>query len=529
MNSIGVNAAPEFEAPPASLASMNPLRWLTIFGPGAIIASLTIGTGELIFSSRGGALFGYRVLFLFVVISVFKWVLVFSTARHMVLTGVHPLRRWLELPFGPRGWLPAVMFVFAAICIPIWVSFHASILGELFASLTNSRDLLNGATKHLWGAAILICVVKLALAGGYAALEKVQIFVVVVMLIAVSVALILLRPDWLEMLLGIIWPRPLAYPEWLLNDTSPEMRAIAAQPIWVEASLYVGVIGGAGYDYLAYTSFLRDKRWGLAGARTSGAVPTEMAESERRQLKQWIRAPLIDCTVSFIIVILFSAVFVTSGWLVLGPRHEIPAEGSFLDHQKQFLAPSLYPLYVVGTMFAMLGTLYGTLEVAPAVLRESFQLLDKHDRTTDQANRLRRIALLWSAAGAFVVLMVSFAVQCLSGASKPPGLTTLLIPANLFTGVLSCGIICLLNPWMDLALPRQLRPAAIMVGLNVIAGSTFVFVGIKGYWDFGSKELGDFGGSKALGILAGTIAAGFVVARVLRSMIVRDTQTGFHE
>jgi Mn2+/Fe2+ NRAMP family transporter len=43
-----------------------PWEWLTVFGPGAIIASLTIGTGELVFSSRGGAIFGYRILFLFV-------------------------------------------------------------------------------------------------------------------------------------------------------------------------------------------------------------------------------------------------------------------------------------------------------------------------------------------------------------------------------------------------------------------------------------------------------------------------------
>lgn len=515
MTNREINDSRHFEPPAASLASMNPLRWLTIFGPGAIIASLTIGTGELIFSSRGGALFGYRVLFLFLVILVFKWALVFSTARHMVLSGVHPLRRWLELPLGPRGWLPAVMFVFATICIPIWVSFHSSVLGDLFASLTGTKAVLNGATIHLWGALILACVVSLAIAGGYAALEKAQIFVVVVLLIVVSVALILLQPDWLEMLLGTIWPRPLAYPAWLLNDPRPELRAIAEKPVWVEASLYVGVIGGASYDYLSYTSFLRNKRWGLAATATDTSTLTALPEADRHQLRKWIRAPLIDCTLSFIVVMLFSAVFVASGWLVLGPKHQIPGDGSFLDHQAQFvtrLHPWLFPMYVLGTLFAMLGTLYGTLEVAPAVLRESFQLLNSHDRTTAQANRLRRIALLWTAGGAFAVLIVSFAVQYSSGTSKPPGLTKLLIPANLFTGVLSCGIICLLNPWTDLALPRQLRPRAIMLALNVIAGITFLVLGIKGYWDLA--------GFKALGILAGTIAAGFVVAIALRPMIV---------
>ena len=89
-----------------------PLAWLALFGPGAIIASLTIGTGELIFSTRGGALFGYRVLFLFVLISILKWGMVVAMARHMVLTGVHPYQRFLALP-GPRGWfLTLILLVF---------------------------------------------------------------------------------------------------------------------------------------------------------------------------------------------------------------------------------------------------------------------------------------------------------------------------------------------------------------------------------------------------------------------------------
>src|SRR5881296_1448089 len=78
---------------PDALCSRNPFAWLTIFGPGAVIASLTIGAGELIFSSRGGALFGYRLLWFFLLVLLLKWALVFVTARHMVLTGAHPFQR----------------------------------------------------------------------------------------------------------------------------------------------------------------------------------------------------------------------------------------------------------------------------------------------------------------------------------------------------------------------------------------------------------------------------------------------------
>ncbi len=48
------------------------LDWFRVFGPDAVVASLTIGMGELIFSTRGGALSGSRILFVFVAISVLK-------------------------------------------------------------------------------------------------------------------------------------------------------------------------------------------------------------------------------------------------------------------------------------------------------------------------------------------------------------------------------------------------------------------------------------------------------------------------
>ena len=73
MKTSNETARVSVEPLPSTLLSRTPLAWLTVFGPGVIIASLTIGTGELIFSTRGGVLFGYRILFLFVLISILKW------------------------------------------------------------------------------------------------------------------------------------------------------------------------------------------------------------------------------------------------------------------------------------------------------------------------------------------------------------------------------------------------------------------------------------------------------------------------
>ena len=151
---------------PTVLLPRNIIEWLAIFGPGAVIASLTIGTGELIFSTRGGALFGYRILFLFTIISLLKWGLVLGSSRHMILTGVHPYQRMFELP-GPRGWFPAMLVLIAAVCMPIWVSFHSSVLGNLTAWITNTSGMLGGGVDYLWAGGILAVVLVLTATIGY--------------------------------------------------------------------------------------------------------------------------------------------------------------------------------------------------------------------------------------------------------------------------------------------------------------------------------------------------------------------------
>ena len=229
------------------------LDWLAVFGPGAIVASLTIGTGELIFSTRGGALFGYNILFLFIAISVLKWGLVVAASRHMVLTGVHPYQRMLELP-GPRGWMPLMLLIMSIVCVPIWIAFHAGVTGNLTSWITGTRHMFGGGMDYAWGMMILMGVLILVFVGGYTVLERVQMLIVAVLLLSAIVTLVLYNPNWIEMLSGM-WPRSLSYPDWIPK----KYPQIAEHSVWVETTRYVGVIGGSGFDYLAYTSWVRQK------------------------------------------------------------------------------------------------------------------------------------------------------------------------------------------------------------------------------------------------------------------------------
>jgi hypothetical protein len=226
---------------------------------------------------------------------------------------------------------------------------------------------------------------------------------------------------------------------------------------------------------------------------------------------------LIDCTLSFVIVLIFSAVFVALGKMVLGPEHQLPADGAFWEHQAQFVThihPWLYPLYVVAVFLAMWGTLYGTLEVAPTVLREAALAMSTRRYTGDDVRRIRNLAIIWCACIGLVILAVNFFYQLRAGVENPPGLTYILIPVNMFTGVFACGLICLLNPWMDRRLPLQHRMPAVLAALNILGGVGFVLVALRSYWDYA--------GWWAMAMLLGILAFGIVVTWARNALQIRS-------
>ena len=516
---------------PNALTSRSPLAWLTLFGPGAVVASVTIGTGELIFSTRGGVLFGYNILFLFLFISLLKWVLVFGTAKHLLLTGVHPFQRMMELP-GPRGWLPMMLLMMICILQPIWMSFHSSTLGNYVALLTGTTNSLFGGAQFMWALLLMGAVVALSFSGGYTVMERIQIVVVAGLMVAAVISLIMYDPDYVQMMWGFLSPLYGDYPSWIQE----KYPAVWGTPKWVELTTYVGVIGGAAFDYMAYTTWLREKRWGFADSGPPTAAHLqEIADDPGHLARRWLKAPVIDCGISFGLIVIFSAVFVTSGVELLGPAQEIPDSGNMLGQQSKILTavnPWLYSFYVCGAILTMFGTLYGTIEIGVAVVTEILRSFNQ-EWVKARRHQIERAVLAWQSLLAVLVILLMFSHvysvgkengKALSArpavrsnidtadtlgesnsAAKPSSqsrtttalrspkevILNVLRPVNLFTGVLACGIFCLTNLWIEKNyVPTGLRSPVLMQLLYVVAGLLFLALGLKGYWDNHDPEGG---------------------------------------
>ncbi|QBR93479.1 Nramp family divalent metal transporter [Nocardioides euryhalodurans] len=447
----------------------------TVLGPGAIIASANIGSGEMIFASRGGSIFGYTLLWAFVVAAVTKAALAYSMNRYTVVAGEHLMTRWATLFPGPRGWFPIVFGATSIAVVPSWVSGLGLGIGDLIGENTVG-------TGAMWATLLIVLSAILSWVGGYDRLEKAQTVIVGFMLLAVAVSVVVLEPNWLGVLGGLVPSLP-EYPTWVAQDY-PE---IAERPTWLELGAYLGAIGGGTYDYIAYSGMLREKRWGMLSRREIDKVSDRFATAGRRgerlplsddadevaKARAWSRVPLGDALISFAAITFFAAMFMTNGASLLSEERLIPTDDQTLTHQADFLTavhPTFEYLYFVAVFFAFFGSLYAFWEMYSYTAYESLGAVS--DRVRLAGQRAVRPYMYGYMLVAALILVWTVGE-----------LVVIVTPASVLGGLLMSGIFCLAVVWTE----HKVLPPAYRLGRAarwwvIVSGVLLMALGLLSTW-----------------------------------------------
>ena len=466
----------DFPQAPADLQSRNPRRHLRYFGPGAILASVTIGTGETVLASRGGALFGYTLLWCFLLAAILKGIPTYSGLRFLTLTGYHPAVFWTRLR-GPRGWLPMFMALAS-------VGTLMGIVGALpkFLATLVAHTLGAGPSSPAYGlilnalaTALLMGCALLALRSSYLFLERSQAIVVLFFLAFIVGAFLAVQPGLGTILKHFLLPSLPSYPDW----ASLKYPDVVRRGSWVEVMTYLGLIGGSGSDYLGYLSFVREKGWGLAGAaRPADTAPDRFprpSPEEVRRGKFWLRAPRLDVILSFGCVVAFTTVFLVLGAAILAPAELVPNDAEILTVQARFLTrlhPALFPLYVLGVFMVFLGTLYGTFEIQARALTECLHAL-RPQRAAWALGSLRRRLILGSIVAGLAFIWIDWSPLMV------------LTPASILSGVFACGLCSLAMAWVECEyLPLEFRPGPMWRALLVVGGVAMMVLGLRALYDY---------------------------------------------
>lgn len=463
-----------FPDPDPRLKKMSAANLLAFTGPGMILASVTIGNGEIFSSSRGGALFGMLIAWTFVFCAIMKAVIVYSGARYIVLTGEHPFQRWAEIIPGPRNWLALLLGVLAVICFPSWAVAFFKGLGQ-WSNWTFHTDIDPTIWGLIWGfigfATVFI--------RSFRFIENFQTAVVGLMVLFSFVAVFVSNPPWLEGLRGLIPNIPSEYPAWVRSDY-PD---VAERPIPLEIIAYLGALGGGTYDYIGYIGSLRAKGWGLLGLPNHRELEEKLnrLDTDRSQVplatdtenvadgRAWLRAVQLDVFASFASVTILSLTFLVLGDVVLGTHgaRAVPEDNDILSNQAKFFAlisPVLVYLYQIAIWAAFFGSLQALFStIYPYTFRESFAPSFTALRDERNWQKIRIGVATYTFVGAVILLF--------SGVSY----TMVITFAGILGGVTSLGIWGFAQMWTEhRVLPKAFRMHPVLQAA-VLISSIFLF------------------------------------------------------
>lgn len=477
-----MSSGPLYPELPEELRGFHPRRLFRLVGPGVIIASVTIGSGELVWASRSGAIFSYGMLWCFLYGGAFKAVQVYTASRHFTLTGEHPLQSWGRLP-GPGMWFPLLVILPALGLMPIAFSAIPETLAGYIHRLVGMSPEGDGIGpwrwfefwSNVWATLVLLVCLLLAVYSNYSVVERISLIVLGLLLLLVTLAVVIVGPDLAKVVSGLFVPRVGDYPEWF-RQTADYSERFAQRSPWLEVSLYLTAVGGGAYDYIGYIGMSREKKWGLAGRPVATREQLEEVAADRglvARARVWTRAPLVDAVSSFACVIVVTLLFAMLGAMVLYDQQAVPVENDLLGQQERFLVvlhPQLKWIYRGGVFLAFLGTLYGAFEVYRYTCGECLGVLAPGWAQRLTPSRLKLIVMAYCSLGG---LTLTWLPEAVSG-----GIVGRLTLGSLVSGAATCGLWCFAMLWVDYTrLPKPLQMRWPLRALTALAGTAMTVLG----------------------------------------------------
>ncbi len=373
------------------------LKYISFFGPGAIVASLTIGQGQLIIGPQIGAWAGFALLWL-ITINIGSYIIAYVSCRFTMLSGISITD--LFALRSKKGWFNWLLILIMLIFIPI---FAASIITTLGQSLV----WIFGVGHYLWwGIGLAVVVAFIVFLGRYRLLEYTQAFFVSVLAIGAILSVLLIQPapDILEIIpnyFTIGQNVPPTYPAWV-----NQVEGFQQTPIPLTMLGYLGTLTFTLIVLIGYLGWIKVKKWGIFGSandseqfshhlldrfqQNNKITYLPIQQSEIRKSKLLLKPLLIDLIFAFLIVSIVSSAYMIAGERLLGLQPDgsvlLPSDLDLITEQGRIfshMASWLEPLFKISVFFALFGTAYAGFEAGSRMLYEIGKSLSSRVKSMD--------------------------------------------------------------------------------------------------------------------------------------------------
>jgi len=350
------------KTPPRGLAI------LAIVGPSLVWAGEFIGSGEVILSTRVGAILGPTVLWAIVVGVVLKFWIGMAGARYTVCTGEGMIDMIARVP-GPRNWGVWITLVAQSAAATISIGSIAAAAGIFVHSLLGISPLLAG-----WLVTVFALVVVWFDAFDF--LKIIMSLFIVIIVLGVLYVSITVFPGIGTILKGLLFDVP-AVPDWALAR-----NGIQANP-WREILPLMGWAAGGFASQVWYTYWVIGAGYGASDGRGYGKPADEdmlrkMSVATARKIKGWCHVVYADASLAMILGVVTTVGFLIAGAGVLRPNQLAP-EGPQVATTLATVFSSRWggfggTLFMIAGASALIGTQIGQLAGWPRLLADTFRI-----------------------------------------------------------------------------------------------------------------------------------------------------------
>lgn len=272
-------------------------KWL---GPSFLWMLSAAGSGELLFTPRIAALYGYSLLWALLAAVILKWFINNEVGRFSVCTGATILEGFKQIP-GPKNW------TIWLILLPQLVVAISTVAGLAGAAAT-ALILVTGGSVQLWTVIIIAVTAAIVFMGQYEVVEKISSFIGIGRTLAVVAAAIFVFPNLRKLAAGLV---PQIPPNVQYQEILPWLGFMLA--------------GAAGLMWYSYWVEAR----GYGAASLKQEQPLDFSQIDREQTKKlqgWVTLMSFSNTLAVVGALLAALAFLILGGELLRPQGLVPKE-----------------------------------------------------------------------------------------------------------------------------------------------------------------------------------------------------------
>jgi Mn2+/Fe2+ NRAMP family transporter len=419
--------------------------WL---GPSFLWMLSAAGSGEVLFTPRIAALYGYTLLWALLAAVMLKWFINREVGRYTVCTGRTFINGCHDLP-GPTNW--AIWLIL----IPQLAVAVATIAGMAGAA-ADAVHVLTGGSKKMITLLIIVITGFIVLLGRYKLVEVLASVWGIVLSLAVITAAITIFPDGRKMIEGLM-------------PTLPDSVKYEEVLPWLGFML----AGAAGLMW--FSNWVQARGYGAATDEDEDEFDiSDASDRDKKRLHGWLRQMSISNTLAVIGALLIAIAFLILGSELLQPKGLVPEEDKMSEVLGKLLGELWGPFgfwFMIGAVFISFWTTALTnqdgwgrmFSSGTKMLLRQFNVTGKWTRV----DSLRKIYI--------VVLLIVLPCGLYLLMGKPVSL--LMVAGGIEAGHIPV-VACLVLYLNKTKLPQELAPSPFSFWATAIAGLFFVIFAV---------------------------------------------------